>query len=884
MSDIASLGFEIDSKPLADTNKELAKMPTEAAKAERSAKTLTDSVNKLGKSSTAAAAAAARVANDNGTVAKALGATDAAFKVATSNAQNLSKAYLALSASAAKAANSNVSAARRASQYSRAPSAGWGPPPVSMGGATGGGAGAGGAGGAASALATAATAAAIAKVATESEKAEKSVLGFKSALALALTTAVAFGGSLVSMFGLAKFVGQTEIVSDSLGELGKTWSQLFIVGKQAAVPLAIAIDDLAAALDNPVFRGFVHTIGQLLFGAMQLAVEGVTMLVNAVTFLVENVDTLQVAFATAGTLLLVAFGPTIFAGIVSGFVALGAAGVSAVTAITAAIAANPLGALAVGITAAVTALYIFRDEVAQAIGIDVIGVVKGAANYIIGSFVAAYGDIKFLWASFPDIIGAAVIGAVNAVARGIQSILQVSARGIDWLIEQANKIPGLSIGKIGDLSPVQEQANPYADRLAKGMQNRGKQQQDELNRDYLGQLGNALQFAGQGPRRYEDTKPDGKGGGAAEKAYDKIIQGAQQYIEKKQVETQVLGMNAQEAARLRHEQELFAKAQSEGIKLTAAQTLQLQGLAAAMADADAKFAASKFMTDTEKSSAQFVANQQLQAQTIGMSAEAAARLRYETELLNKAANDNIALTPAQTARISELAGAMASAEARTNKLKDAYDLAKTTVTGFLSDVRSNLHQGQNLWDSFGNAGLNALSKITDKLTQMVVDDLFSKAFGGGSGGGGGGGIGGFLSSALSWISGLFANGAAFSRGHVTAFARGGVVNRPTLFPMATGAGLMGEAGPEAVMPLQRGPNGRLGVANFGGAQQQGGRVEIYIYDATELLNVKIDNRADARIVKASPTIIKKATDESREQVVPTVNRYKADRQGDWRAA
>ena len=51
---------------------------------------------------------------------------------------------------------------------------------------------------------------------------------------------------------------------------------------------------------------------------------------------------------------------------------------------------------------------------------------------------------------------------------------------------------------------------------------------------------------------------------------------------------------------------------------------------------------------------------------------------------------------------------------------------------------------------------------------------------------------------------------------MTAFARGGaftntVVDRPTLFPMADGAGLMGEAGPEAVLPLTRLANGELGV-------------------------------------------------------------------------
>jgi lambda family phage tail tape measure protein len=60
-----------------------------------------------------------------------------------------------------------------------------------------------------------------------------------------------------------------------------------------------------------------------------------------------------------------------------------------------------------------------------------------------------------------------------------------------------------------------------------------------------------------------------------------------------------------------------------------------------------------------------------------------------------------------------------------------------------------------------------------------------------------------------------AKGNIFSNGNVVPFAKGGVVNRPTLFPMANGTGLMGEAGPEAVMPLRRDSRGRLGVAGGG---------------------------------------------------------------------
>jgi phage-related minor tail protein len=64
-----------------------------------------------------------------------------------------------------------------------------------------------------------------------------------------------------------------------------------------------------------------------------------------------------------------------------------------------------------------------------------------------------------------------------------------------------------------------------------------------------------------------------------------------------------------------------------------------------------------------------------------------------------------------------------------------------------------------------------------------------------------------------------AHGAAFDHDNVIPFARGGLVDQPTLFPFARGVGLMGEAGPEAILPLRRTPRGDLGVIAGGGAPQ-----------------------------------------------------------------
>jgi hypothetical protein len=105
---------------------------------------------------------------------------------------------------------------------------------------------------------------------------------------------------------------------------------------------------------------------------------------------------------------------------------------------------------------------------------------------------------------------------------------------------------------------------------------------------------------------------------------------------------------------------------------------------------------------------------------------------------------------------------------------------------------------QTLSRSLLNFGLNLARAPLQNLIQQGVGSLMK-----GLGGGG---------------ATPFARGGVFSQGRVTPFAQGGVVAAPTYFPMRGGAGLMGESGPEAIMPLARGPDGKLGVAGGGGAR------------------------------------------------------------------
>jgi phage-related minor tail protein len=106
-------------------------------------------------------------------------------------------------------------------------------------------------------------------------------------------------------------------------------------------------------------------------------------------------------------------------------------------------------------------------------------------------------------------------------------------------------------------------------------------------------------------------------------------------------------------------------------------------------------------------------------------------------------------------------------------------------------------EGGKLSDALKNVASSMIQTSLNSALKPVTDGLASTLSGG-------------IGNILSGIMG-FKDGGAFSSGRVSAFAKGGVVTGPTTFPMRGGTGLMGEAGPEAIMPLSRGPDGSLGV-------------------------------------------------------------------------
>lgn len=151
------------------------------------------------------------------------------------------------------------------------------------------------------------------------------------------------------------------------------------------------------------------------------------------------------------------------------------------------------------------------------------------------------------------------------------------------------------------------------------------------------------------------------------------------------------------------------------------------------------------------------------------------------------------------------------------------DTLTMAFQGIAREITSALFEGELSWNSFKQAGLNALEAIANKLTDIAVDKAISSivswAIPGGTGGG-------------------FAKGGVFDSEGVTPFANGGtftnkVVSQPTVFPFASGTGLMGEAGPEAVMPLTR-IGGDLGVR----AESGGSNVVVNIRNEGDPVEVK----------------------------------------------
>lgn len=133
--------------------------------------------------------------------------------------------------------------------------------------------------------------------------------------------------------------------------------------------------------------------------------------------------------------------------------------------------------------------------------------------------------------------------------------------------------------------------------------------------------------------------------------------------------------------------------------------------------------------------------------------------------------------------------------------KEASGMSRTVSSSFRSAFEDVMFDGARMTDALKSLGSSLASSSLRQAVAPIKQAVGSS-------------MGGSLEALIGNLM-PFGRGAAFSNGRVAAFARGGVIDAPTHFPMRGGLGLMGEAGPEAIMPLARGSDGRLGVRGAG---------------------------------------------------------------------
>ncbi|MEL6960738.1 MAG: phage tail tape measure protein [Pseudomonadota bacterium] len=157
-------------------------------------------------------------------------------------------------------------------------------------------------------------------------------------------------------------------------------------------------------------------------------------------------------------------------------------------------------------------------------------------------------------------------------------------------------------------------------------------------------------------------------------------------------------------------------------------------------------------------------------------------LEDEAKQLEETLGSVTALTDAFENQLSRMKGTLA------DTTRDLGNLERGFSGGLKKAFDGLIFDGASLSDAFSTLGQAMSRTVYNNAMRPVTDHL----------------------------GGILAGGVNSLVGAITPFAKGGVVSGPTTFPMRGGTGLMGEAGPEAIMPLKRGPDGSLGVAASGG--------------------------------------------------------------------
>ena len=485
------------------------------------------------------------------------------------------------------------------------------------------------------------------------------------------------------------------------------------------------------------------------------------------------------------------------------------------------------------------------------------------AAVIASSVEWGIGAFMNLWTAVEN----GAINAANAALKAIENLINFTINGINRVIDLANNMPGVNLSKVGTVSfsKIAGGNKPmaglgfgdiFAARVA--VQSESGLQSKVRNAQSRAAANNTAggQFGGGGKR----TARPASGGGGRKRSGGKSDAEKLQEQFNKELSTTQEKLNAIKAE--------FTDMENYGFKN---QFTTLREFDAELNKVGGRY--SKFSEDQRKAIRnvyeQIHAQEQLNAVQafqldgkrhledmefevglLGKSQAETERLRYARELDLKVRQQTAGMSPEYVAKMNEERDAILAQYDAIQRIKEErgedwlggirdgvnkYAKSMGTLREQMADMVGNTFDtlGNTLGDfvatgkaNFRDMTVSILQDLSKIFIRMATMRLVSSFAGGG---------------------GAFADGGAFNNG-LQFFASGGVftnqvVSRPTMFAHGGGFGVMGEAGPEAIMPLTRAPNGKLGVAAQGGSGVQN-NVNISV-SISQTGNAESDSKADS---------------------------------------
>lgn len=486
--------------------------------------------------------------------------------------------------------------------------------------------------------------------------------------------------------------------------------------------------------------------------------------------------------------------------------------------------------LIIGFVAMIAVGIKFRDELTEILGFDIVKAAEDGLDFIIGAFVGAYNSIKFTWRMLPGAIGDLVVQAANATIDAIEDMVNGAIQRINRL---TSMLPfdlgsGLQMGNVsmGNIdNPWKDTAQNVRDVVSAQMQAAqtggyvksivgGIRDAAKGAAEWMRELASSLLEVDEKDKKDKTKKASSASGKTEAENLADILSNADKQQRALEQAGARIGVYGEQLSFLTHQQELYNAVQDAGIPLTKKLTDELDKRAAAMAAIETSNAHRQFIESMVQEAEIMQAQLDRERIAIGLTGEALIAYTYVTDRLLAAKQAHINLSPAEIAAIEAAGAAYAkqrveidNATAAIKRQEEQLKFTKDTIKGVFTEWVANVRQGQSVFSAFADAILNALNKIIDKLLSSALDAA--------------------LDALLPTGTKLFAKGGVFGAANdnpATKFAKGGtftnsIVSEPTLFKFAKGTGMMGEAGPEAIMPLKRGSDGSLGVQMHSGGQR-----------------------------------------------------------------